>query len=130
MAALDQIGNLAAAGWSGVAAVLVGLVWWLVTRRDSRKDKEDEVKQKHREEYLKTKMEWLDAIKAKQPELVAVLARKLDWMRSKGWHLGIIVATMLSGCQSAPPPEVKVVPLGDHVRIMQPGQVLPDLPKG
>lgn len=130
---LTQASAIATAGWSGVAVLVLLLVAWFLSRRTKKEDDAEKEREEHRQAYLSTTMEWNRAVREGDIEQAAALKKRLDIMRTKGWNLGIILAAALvSSCatKTVEVVHVQVVDLGEHVRIMQPGDVLPALPPG
>jgi len=129
---LNSILNLTTLGWSGVAAMALGLVAYLIGRRHKSQDDERRLRKERHEKYLATRLAWRTAAETGDATAMARLKKELDLMRDKGWHLAPVVLAVLlmAGCASKAPPPPATVLLNEHVRTMMPGEVLPDLPAG
>ena len=128
-------------GWAaiGAAVLVLAIVCAAATFRKWRR--QDEGERKRRENYnsyIATLHAWQDAIEQGDAAEASQIAIELDEMRKKGWNIapalvlcaGVLACSLSASCTSPPAPAPETVLLSDHVRIVKPGDTVPDLPQG
>lgn len=132
---MDDLPNIAQYGWGGAFALVVALLFWLFRRREKREDEARKTAAEHREAYAAALRDWEAAIEAGDAAAAAAHAEELERMRKWGWNaLPLVVAglCLAAGCRAPRAVSAPVSPvlLTEHVRIVKPGDTVPELPAG
>lgn len=122
------------ATWAGAITAGITLLAWTLVRAAKQQDEELEKRRQKRRNYEKTQRDWEIAAETGDAENMLILKRKLDAMRRKGWHLAIFAMMLffIQGCKTTGTKKTVIVtvPIGKHIRTIQPGEPVPELPEG
>lgn len=120
--------------WAGAAcAVLAIVAWWLVEREKKRAEMRKRYAQL-RGDVLVAEEAYRDALENGTALAVRRAAAELDERRRKMDLVakaiaGLCVLLVLGGCRTTAPQE-SIVRLDEHIRIVAPGETVPDYPEG
>lgn len=127
-----------AGSWALAACMVLALLgWWLVKRDRRQASLRAELRTAWKEEKRARKA-WQNAVNEGTAEEavraareVAVVRKRIDALRrSLGITLFVALVVPLAGCASKPEVREKIVHLDAHVRIVSPGDTIPDYPEG
>lgn len=121
-------------GWALAACSAIALFAWAMIRSAAKQDEEVRQRMAKRRAYDKAVADWHFEVKQGNVEMAMILMRKINDMRSHGWHLLAlaIVSGMLAGCRSpkADPRPPVLIPVGSHILQPAAGDIVPPLPEG
>lgn len=124
-------------GWALAVCSAIALVAWAMIRSAAKQDEEVRQRMAKRRAYDKAVADWHFEVKqggVEHLEMAMILMRKINDMRSHGWHdLVLVVALVaLSGCRTSKPEPASsvMIPVGTHIRQPAPGDIVPHLPEG
>ncbi len=122
--------------WSLAACCVIALMGWWLMRRDRRTAELKAALSKALAEEREARAEYAQAARVGKPEDVCIAARAVEEKRKRiqaiQRSLGVtlfLAAFILAGCRTAEPTE-RIVRLDAHVRIVAPGDTVPDYPEG
>ena len=124
-------------GWALAVCSAIAMVAWAMIRSAAKQDEEVRQRMAKRRAYDKAVADWHFEVKqggVEHLEMAMILKRKINDMRSHGWHLlaFALVAGIFAGCHSTKPDPVPpvMIPIGTHIQQPAPGDVVPPLPEG
>lgn len=126
-----------AGSWAGAACAALALFGWWLVRRDRRRAELMAEYRKRLEDERRAYEAWADASRNGTALDVRRTAAALDAIRkaldalkaSMPALAALLCAATLSGCVARGAPE-RVVRLDEHIRVVRPGETVPDYPDG